>query len=177
LRNLLARPESLLRKPSDRAAAAAAVLLAAAVRMTRLPIQSTQDETVDWMALSGDGSELAVVSGNSAPYALRVYSVASGRLKHAWSAPVRAGVSDLSWVGDSVVGFDVIYAPNIHEDSARVQQVSARGHPRRVLPAVPQRERADGGVCQLHPLGTRPAPFSGMASLRGRDADETPRSR
>jgi hypothetical protein len=93
------------------------------VRMTRLPIQSAPDQPADAMALSGDGSKLAVVSGNSPPYTLRVYSMASGRLQHAWSAPARADVSNLNWVGDSIVGFDVIYTPNIREESVKAQQV------------------------------------------------------
>ncbi|HEX6525712.1 MAG TPA: hypothetical protein VF070_37720 [Streptosporangiaceae bacterium] len=93
------------------------------VRMTRLPIQSAPDQPTDAMALSGDESKLAVVSGNNPPYTLRVYSMASGRLQHAWSAPARAGVSNLNWVGDSIVGFDAIYTPNIREDSVKAQEV------------------------------------------------------
>lgn len=93
------------------------------VRMTRLPIQSAPDQPTRAMALSGDGSKLAVVSGNSPPYTLRVYSMASGRLKHAWSAPARASVSNLDWVGDSIVGFDVIYTPSIREANVEAQEV------------------------------------------------------
>ena len=38
------------------------------------------------IALSADGTELAVVSGDSKSTVLGVYSVATGQLRHSWSA-------------------------------------------------------------------------------------------
>jgi hypothetical protein len=92
------------------------------VRITKLPIKFPADEAVRDIALSGDGTELAVVSSASWGADVRVYSVATGRLRHSWSADIRSSVrnlepiADLSWVGDSTVGFAVTYSPQVREE-------------------------------------------------------------
>ena len=109
------------------------------VRITKLPIEFPANEGVREIALSGDGTELAVVSmtGNAAfkegvPLTLRVYSVATGRLRHSWSAGLSATagnpepIADLSWVGDSTVGFAVTYSPEVRE-TVRTLDVSKTG--------------------------------------------------
>jgi hypothetical protein len=107
------------------------------VRITRLPIEFPADEGVREIALSGDGSELAVVAASTAatagaPLALQVYSVATGRLRHSWSAGLSATggnekpIADLSWVGDGTVGFAVTYSPEVRE-TVRTLDVSKTG--------------------------------------------------
>jgi hypothetical protein len=109
------------------------------VRITKLPIKSPVDENVRDIALSGDGTELAVVSmpANASsrgrtPVTLQVYSVATGRLQHSWSAGISASladsepIADLSWVGDSTVGFAVTYTPQVREE-VRTLDVSKTG--------------------------------------------------
>jgi hypothetical protein len=106
------------------------------VRITTLPIKFPADENVRDIALSAAGTELAVVSnasgnanalrnssGNATtPVTLRVYSVATGRLQHSWYGSVSASdanpepIADLSWVGDSTVGFAVTYSPEVREE-------------------------------------------------------------
>jgi hypothetical protein len=109
------------------------------VRITKLPIEFPANEHVKEIALSGDGTQLAVVSttGNGAvkdgvPLTLQVYSVATGRLRHSWSAGISATdgnpepIADLSWVGDSTVGFAVTYSPEVRE-TVRTLDVSKTG--------------------------------------------------
>ena len=110
------------------------------VRVTRLPMPALPaNADVRETALSGDGTELAVLSvkiGESrtvgAPLTLQVYSVATGRLQHSWPAGIdetqanRTPISDLSWVGDSTVGFAVTYTPEVREE-VRTLDVSASG--------------------------------------------------
>lgn len=110
------------------------------VRMIQLHLPSLPaNEVVREIALSGDGTELAVLSvktGESAtadaPLTLQVYSVVTGRLQHSWSAGIdetqanRSPISDLSWVGDSTVGFAVTYTPEVREE-VRTLHVSASG--------------------------------------------------
>ena len=110
------------------------------VRITKLPIEFPADEEVTEIALSGDGTELAVVSmtpgashwPSDVPHTLRVYSVATGRLQHSWSADISeaAGnlepIADLSWVGDSTVGFAVTYIPEVREE-VRTLNIGAAG--------------------------------------------------
>jgi hypothetical protein len=108
------------------------------VRMTRLPIQFPAGEGVSEIALSGDGTELAVVAthgpslGNGTPLTLEVYSVATGQLQHSWptgfssSAGNLRPVADLSWVGDLTVGFAVTYSPEVREQ-VRTLDVSKAG--------------------------------------------------
>ena len=110
------------------------------VRVTKLPIPSLPaNAEVRETALSGDGTELAVLSAKTgesmtagAPLTLQVYSVATGRLQHSWPAGIeqtqanRNPVSDLSWVGDSTVGFAVTYTPAVREE-VRTLDVSASG--------------------------------------------------
>jgi len=103
-----------------------------------LPIELPAGERVKGIALSGDGTELAVVAtagasvAESAPLTLQVYSVATGRQQHSWStgfsesAGNREPVSDLSWVGDSTVGFAVTYSPEVCEQ-VRTLDVSNTG--------------------------------------------------
>jgi hypothetical protein len=110
------------------------------VGVTRLPIPALPaNADVRETALSGDGTELAVLSvkiGESrtagAPLTLQVYSVATGRLQHSWPAGIdetqgnRTPISDLSWVGDSTVGFAVTYTPEVREE-VRTLDVSTSG--------------------------------------------------
>jgi hypothetical protein len=116
--------------------------------VTKLPIQfpasgqtpsSRGGLDVLTTALSGDGTELAVLSATAGasrasgePLTLRVCSVATGRLQHSWPAGIdttqanRNAISDLSWVGDSTVGFAVTSTPEVREE-VRTLDVSASG--------------------------------------------------
>jgi hypothetical protein len=109
------------------------------VRITKLHIKFPTGEGVRGIALSGDGTELAVVAmPNNAsfsagvPLTLQFYSVATGRLQHSWPAGARATagnpepIADLSWVGDSTVGFAVTYAPEVSEE-VRTLDISKTG--------------------------------------------------
>jgi hypothetical protein len=110
------------------------------VRITKLPIKSPAGERATEIALSGDGTELAVVSmpinasfeDGAVPLTLTVYSVATGQLQHSWSAGISASLSnrkpiaDLSWVGDSTVGFAVTYSREVREE-VRTLDVSKTG--------------------------------------------------
>jgi hypothetical protein len=110
------------------------------VQVTKLPIPSLPGNAeVRETALSGDGTELAVLSATigasrtaGAPLTLQVYSVATGRLQHSWPAGIdqtqanRTPVSDLSWVGDSTVGFAVTYTPAVREE-VRTLDVGSSG--------------------------------------------------
>jgi len=110
------------------------------VQMTRLPIQATVADGVVGgtgqggdMALSADGTRLAVfftrnVPGKGQPSAaatqqvLRVYSVSTGQLLHAWYGTTRTSsndrlATDLSWAGgDSTVAFAVAWDMNSHTE-------------------------------------------------------------
>jgi hypothetical protein len=102
------------------------------VRVTKLPIKLPAGWFVSATGLSGDGTELAVVSNDRKSVALSVYSVATGRLQHSWSARLSPSAydpflsRDLSWVGDKTVGFAVIYNPRVREE-VRTLPVSATG--------------------------------------------------
>jgi hypothetical protein len=102
---------------------------AAPVRVTRLTVDFNfkAGGQVRDIALSADGTELAVVSGTAKSTVLGVYSVATGQLQGSWSAPLdstpldtpatnRPPVSDLSWVGDGTVGFAVTGTPGVREE-------------------------------------------------------------
>jgi hypothetical protein len=113
---------------------------ASPVRMNKLHIQSLPAKAeVQEIALSGDGTELAVLSAKvgvswalGEPLTLQVYSVATGRLQHSWSAGIDENeanpkpISDLSWVGDSTLGFAVTYTPEVREE-VRTLDVSGSG--------------------------------------------------
>jgi hypothetical protein len=94
------------------------------IRVTRLAVNFKADGGVQDMALSSDGTELAVVSlaGKGKPTVLGVYSVATGQLQHSWSGLLGTSaingklVSDLSWVGDGTVGFAVTDTPGVREE-------------------------------------------------------------
>jgi len=103
------------------------------VRMTSLPIAYTAgDDGVEAMALSGDGTRLAVAYRTGPKVTLRVYSVATGQLQRSWSATFGTSahgpvtVTDLSWVGDSKVGFVVTYTAKVREE-VRTLDTSAAG--------------------------------------------------
>jgi hypothetical protein len=106
------------------------------VRVTPLSIQATPPTSVATqvtsIALSGDGSELAVVFNTGKSVGLAVYSVATGRLQHSWSAAisgvgrVATPVTDPSWVGDGTVGFAFIDTPNVRQD-VRTLDVGSAG--------------------------------------------------
>ncbi len=99
------------------------------VRVTPLPIKPMPAAPI---ALSADGTELAVMSRIGPSVRLGVYSVATGRLQHSWSGAVSGGapghppVADLSWVGDGTVAFALIQAPNVRQE-VRTLDVSAAG--------------------------------------------------
>jgi hypothetical protein len=95
------------------------------VRVTPLAIRATlADAEVTSMALSADGSELAVVfaTAYAKTVSLGVYSVATGRLQHSWSAAGNGAargdslVTDVSWVGDGTVAFASIQTPNVRQE-------------------------------------------------------------
>ena len=92
------------------------------VRVTRLAVNFRAGGEVREIALSADGTELAVVSGSDKSMVLGVYSVATGQQQASWSAPLGASagnprpVSDLSWVGDGTVGFAVTDTPGVREE-------------------------------------------------------------
>lgn len=75
-------------------------------RLTRLPVPATPaDAVVYGMALSPDGSELAVASQQldpaTGPDQLRIYSVDTGALLRTWSGPDTGLNTDaLSWTAD-----------------------------------------------------------------------------
>ena len=104
--------------------------------MTPLALQATSataDATqVISIALSADGTELAVLSNDGKSVGLGVYSVATGRRQHFWSAATsglnRANtpVTDVSWVGDATVAFAFIQAPHVRQD-VRTLDVNAAG--------------------------------------------------
>jgi hypothetical protein len=105
------------------------------VRVTKLPVKFPAGEGVNEIALSGDGTELAVAAtagASSREETLQVYSVATGQLQHSWStgfsesAGNRAPVADLSWVGNSTVGFAVTYSPEVREQ-VRTLDISKTG--------------------------------------------------
>jgi len=106
------------------------------VRVTPLAIQATPVTSIATqvisVALSADGTELAVVWNTGKSVGLGVYSVATGRLQHSWSAAisgvgrVETPVTDPSWVGDSTVGFAFIDTPNVRED-LRTLDISSAG--------------------------------------------------
>jgi hypothetical protein len=101
------------------------------VRVTPLAIRATlADSEVTSMALSADGSELAVVSNTAyaKTVSLGVYSVATGRLQHSWSAAGRGDslVTDVSWVGDGTVAFASIQTLKVREE-VRTLSVNAPG--------------------------------------------------
>ena len=86
------------------------------VTMTTLPLQPTaRNLPVTETVLSADGQYLAVASGDATTQRadLRVYSVITGHLMHAWtmvsaSASSSLFPSDLSWVnGDATVAFAI----------------------------------------------------------------------
>jgi len=117
---------------------------ASPLRVSKLPVKSPPPGGVNAMALSADGSELAVAYDTgkypaqdfrkdvSRPVTLGVYSVVTGRLRHSWSGTISASfadpllISDLSWAGDTTVGFAVTYDPQVREE-VRTLDLSAAG--------------------------------------------------
>jgi hypothetical protein len=116
------------------------------VRLTSVHIQFPVGGGLTSMALSGDGTELAVASWTGKSTTLQVYSVATGQLQHSWSTTITTTghaqlwpggsgewqtdvgppVTDLSWVGDHTVGFAVTYTQGVREE-VRTLDVSASG--------------------------------------------------
>ena len=103
------------------------------VQVIKLPVKSPAGDQVREIALSADGTELAALSGawTSKTHTLRVYSVATGRLQHSWSATsnlpnIDGPFTDLSWVGDSTLGFAVTYTPEVREE-VRTLNIGASG--------------------------------------------------
>lgn len=97
------------------------------LQVTKLPIQSPAAEEVRDIAVSGNGTELAVVASMPSAsagggLALQVYATATGQLQHSWSTGFKSTpgnefpVSDLSWVGVKIVGFAVTYSPEVREE-------------------------------------------------------------
>ena len=96
---------------------------ASPVQVTRLAVNFKAGRAVREIALSADGTELAVLSESqsSKTLALGVYSVVTGQLSHSWPSTFKPAaytppVADLSWVGDSTVGFSVTYTPGVREE-------------------------------------------------------------
>jgi hypothetical protein len=71
------------------------------VRLTPVPIPATAEQTVvHWIALSPDGTRLAVaLRPAQGPAELRVYSVATGRVLRSWTAPAHSTVIPASSLG------------------------------------------------------------------------------
>ena len=121
---------------------------ASPVRVSKLSVKAPPNGHAMAMALSGDGTELAVAydtSKDSRPaprkdapkdisrsITLSIYSVATGRLQRSWSATISTSfdagppISNLSWVGDSTVGFAVTYNPQVREE-VRVLDLGTAG--------------------------------------------------
>ena len=112
---------------------------------------------------------------------MRVYSMATGRLRHSWSASISASdsnpepIADLSWVGDSTVGFAVTDTP----ERLAVARDSAAGLRRALaqLPGTQARAVAMAGIYGMTarqvavtegiPLGTAKTRIrDGMLKLR-----------
>jgi len=106
------------------------------VRVTPLAIQATPATSIAShvisVALSGDGSELAVVSSTGTSVVLGVYSMATGRLQRSWSAAISAAdwvefpVVHPSWVGDGTVAFAFARTPHVRQE-VRTLDVNAAG--------------------------------------------------
>ena len=106
------------------------------VRVTSLALQATPATAVATqvasIALSADGTELAVLSDTGKSVGLGVYSVATGRRQHFWSAAISRGtirdipVTDLSWVGDGTVAFAFAQTPHVRQE-VRTLDVNAAG--------------------------------------------------
>lgn len=125
---------------------------AAPVRVTTLPIQFPAGEHINWgpypgpgsnggpypgIALSGDGTELAVVAVPKAgsQLVLQVYSVATGQLQHSWPTGVNVTssgnimpITGLSWVGDSTLGFTLTKTPGVSEEVRTLDLTTASGN-------------------------------------------------
>ena len=119
------------------------------VRVTTLPIQFPAGERVSGgldnasnggpytgIALSGDGTELAVVAVPKAgsQLVLQVYSVATGQLQHSWPTGVNVTsgntmpITGLSWVGDSTLGFTLTKTPGVSEEVRTLDVTTASGN-------------------------------------------------
>jgi hypothetical protein len=102
------------------------------LRVTKLPLDYPAEDRVSQLALSADGTELAVVSEPAPlkahlPSEFQVFSVASGQLQHSWAGlGVSEPVTGLSWVGDRTVGFTVTRSPEVREE-VRTLDVSKTG--------------------------------------------------
>jgi hypothetical protein len=120
------------------------------VRVTTLPIQFPAGERINGgpytginggpypgIALSGDGTELAVVAVPKAgsQLVLQVYSVATGQLQHSWPTGVNVTssgninpITGLSWVGDSTLGFTLTKTPGVSEEVRTLDVTTASGN-------------------------------------------------
>jgi hypothetical protein len=121
------------------------------VRVTTLPIQFPAGERVSGgpsagmvnggpypgIALSGDGTELAVVAVPKAgsQLVLQVYSVATGQLQHSWPTGVNvtsngnsSPITGLSWVGDSTLGFTLTKVAGVSEEVRTLDVTTASGN-------------------------------------------------
>ena len=119
--------------------------------MTTLPIQFPAGERVSGgpsagmvnggpypgIALSGDGTELAVVAVPKAgsQLVLQVYSVATGQLQHSWPTGVNvtsngnsSPITGLSWVGDSTLGFTLTKVAGVSEEVRTLDVTTASGN-------------------------------------------------
>jgi len=101
------------------------------LRLAPLPLPSSAAlGPVNDMALSADGTELAVMYSTDTHVTLRVYSVATGQLRGSWASTVPglpkgngnpfaasfARITNLSWVGDATVGFAFTSHPDVRKD-------------------------------------------------------------
>ena len=121
------------------------------VRVTTLPIRFPAGERINGgpstgtisggpypgIALSGDGTELAVVAVPKAgsQLVLQVYSVATGQLQHSWPTGVNVPssgniqpITGLSWVSDSTLGFTLTKIPGVSEEVRTLDVTTASGN-------------------------------------------------
>lgn len=168
--------------------------------MTTLPIQFPAGERVNGgpytasnggpypgIALSGDGTELAVVAVPKAgsQLVLQVYSVATGQLRHSWPTGVNVTssgnsmpITGLSWVGDSTLGFTLTKTPGVSEEVRMLDVTTASGNvlaDSRVVwsqdaPAKPPTARVPGHACDTPVLtGNGQAVVCGNSTYSGPD--------
>lgn len=110
------------------------------------------------MALSPDGTMLALMEGEAAPLVLRIYSTATGSLLHTWSTSLRGlaaigtSVSSPSWTSD---GRQLAFQES--GQKIRLLQVNNQGHDlladSRVVWSLPASPRPPASLTAKRPFG------------------------